>query len=144
MNKIFHQKIFIFLGILIILFSVVGVSYASWMYRGIQNDFDVVGTKCFNVQMMNESEGIHLDKVVPTKDEEGMRFTPYTFTIKNVCDTDAFYQVNLEELVLDKAKKLSGEYIKVSLNDSNGKNLDTYEEVGKTLENADVKVMDGL
>ena len=71
---------------------------------------------------MNESEGIYLEKVLPTSDEEGKKQVGYSFTIQNVCDTNAYYQVNLEELILENPK-LSNEYIRVSLNDSKGKNL---------------------
>lgn len=125
------------MGILFLLFftCMIGLSYASWIYEYKQSDIDIIKTKCFELDLLNESEGITLEKVYPTSDEEGQKNEGYTFTIKNVCNTNAYYQVNLEELL--KEKKLSNEYIKVSLNESNGKNLNTYEEVRTTIENTE-------
>lgn len=45
---------------------------------------------------------------------------------------NAIYQVNLEDLIVEE-KELPLEYIKVSINDSKGKNLSQYESVDKTL-----------
>ena len=86
--------------------------------------------------MLNESEGITIENAVPTSEEEGKKTKGYTFTIKNVCNTLAAYQVNLEELEIEE-KRLTSEYIQISLNDSKGKNLNTYEKVKETIEGSD-------
>jgi len=142
----FFKKKFwvIFLGLVLVL-SILGASYAYWMLGLEQKDFDTLGTKCFELTMTNASSGISLDKISPTSDEEGKKGAGYTFTIKNTCNTNAAYQVNLEELAMD-VKRLSNKYIKVSLNDSLGKVLNTYEEVTATIDNADTshKLTNGI
>jgi len=130
------KKSLVVLLILLVLCLCLGVSFAIWQFSDKQNTFDTLGTKCFELTMTNASSGIHLDKISPISDEEGKKDDGYTFTITNTCNTNAAYQVNLEEFALD-VKRLSNKYIKISLNDSNGKVLNTYEEVTKTLDNAD-------
>jgi len=137
LNKLCKKKILVVLLILIVFCSILGVSFAMWQFSDKQNTFDTLGTKCFELTMTNASSGIHLDKISPTPDEEGKKDKGYTFTIKNTCNTNAAYQVNLEELALD-VKRLSNKYIKVSLNDSDGKVLNTYDETEKTIDNADI------
>ena len=131
-----RKKTIIILVILIALVSIIGVSYASWLFTGRQKDFNTLGSKCFELTMMNESEGITLDKTYPISDEEGLSTTGYTFTIKNTCNTYATYEVNLEDMLVE-AKRLSGEYIKVSVNDGRPINLKELEEKEPTIKEAD-------
>ena len=110
------KKVLLFLLVLIVLISILGISYASWLFTGKQRNFNTLGSKCFELTMTNESEGITLNKTYPISDEEGMKTTGYSFTIKNTCNTYATYEVNLEDMLVEE-KRLSGEYIKVSIND---------------------------
>ncbi len=128
----FKRKILIVLGILIVFLSMIGISYAYWLFTTSQKDFNHLGTACFDVKIENESAGITIPKAYPVTDEEGKKQDGYTFTITNKCSTIAYYQVNLEELET-QVKRLGGQYIKASLNDSNGKVLDTYEDATPTL-----------
>ena len=130
------KKGLIILVILIVLVSILGVSYASWLFTDRQKDFNTLGSKCFELTMMNESEGITLDKAYPISDEEGLSTTGYTFTIKNTCNTYATYEVNLEDMLVEE-KRLSGEYIKVSINDGKPINLKELEEKEPTIEESD-------
>ena len=129
-------KVLTILFLLLVLTSILGLSYASWLFTGKQKDFNTLGSKCFELTMINESEGITLFKAYPISDEEGLDTTGYTFTIKNTCNTYATYQVNLEEL-LTKEKRLSGEYIKVSVNDGSPISLKNLEEQIGHIEEAD-------
>ncbi len=124
------------IGILLIGLSLVGVSYASWLFTSKQKDFNTLQSKCFELTMINESEGITLSKAYPISDEEGLDTTGYTFTIKNTCNTYATYQVNLEELLTEE-KRLSREYIKVSVNDGSPISLKNLEEQIGHIEEAD-------
>ena len=117
--------------------GVIGLTYAYWMYKDTQNTFDVLGVKCFELTMTKETEGIHLYETSPTTEEEGKKQEGYQFTIKNTCNTSATYQVNLEEKNLGEIKRLNDQYIKVSLNDSKGKNLNTYEDTEATINEED-------
>ncbi len=135
------RKYQIGIGLIIALLSVIGISYAYWMFTIHQTDENLVTSKCFEVTMLKAGKGITLENAYPVTDEEGKSQDGYTFTIKNTCNTLAYYQVNLEELVLDgQTKRLDSKYIKVSLNDSKGKILSEYTKVEPTLKEEDTDV----
>ena len=129
------KVLFILLG-LIVLTSILGISYASWLFTSKQRNFNTLGSKCFELTMTNESEGISLSKAYPISDEEGLSTTGYTFTIKNTCNTHATYEVNLEDMLVEE-KRLSGEYIKVSINDGTPVSLKNLEEKEAHIEGSD-------
>ena len=130
------KEVLFILLVLIVLTSILGISYASWLFTGKQKDFNTLGSKCFELTMINESEGITFDKAYPISDEEGLSTTGYTFTIKNTCNTYATYEVNLEDMLVEE-KRLSGEYIKVSINDGTPMNLKELEEKEAHIEESD-------
>lgn len=122
--------------LLIILFLILGTSFALWQLTLIQTSTNVVTTACFKLNF-NEKDDINLENAYPISDEEAKQLIPYIFTIENICSTTAYYQINLEELETE-LKKLDNRYIKVSLNNSKGKILNTYTEVSPTLNDATI------
>ena len=62
--------------------------------------------------------------ILEGSDGEGLKNTPYTFTIKNLCDSSAKYQINLETLT-PSGKKLPDEYLKANLTESNVSKITT-------------------
>lgn len=133
-----NRKPQIFLLILIIICSIIGLSYAYWLITVNQREYNKVESSCFKVNLTNESDAINLQKAYPISDEEGLKETGYSFTIENVCNTYAAYQVNLEDILDDEiSKRLSNEYIKISLNNSTPKVLSNFTTVNTTIDNAD-------
>ena len=130
---------FVVLSILMFLIiSLLGVSFSYWRFGSIQNDNNMASSKCFKVNITNESDAITLNNLHPITDEEGLKSSSYSFTIQNTCDTYAMYQVNLEDILDDTiTKRLNNKYIKISLNDGTPKVLNTYQGVTPTLKNAD-------
>ena len=127
-----NRNIIIF-GVILSLMLVIGISYAVWQLTLTQTDTNIVNTACFKIDFKGEND-INLENAYPMTLEEGRNLVPYTFTIENVCNTNATYQINLEELETD-LKKLSDEYVSVSLNNLIGE-LNSFSEVNKTLLNA--------
>ncbi len=81
-----------------------------------QND---LVSECFNIEFTNESASIALTNAYPVSDEEGKKFTPYSFTITNTCNLVASYHVVIDT----KIGSFDPSHIKVSVNDSNPKTL---------------------
>ena len=131
-----RKKILILLAILLVFTSLIGISYANWLFTEKQKAFNTLGSKCFEVTMTKETEAITISKAYPITDEEGLKQTGYTFSIKNTCDTYASYDVELENMEVE-GKRLAEKYVKVSLNDSTPEVLTFYEEKEPTLEEAD-------
>ena len=122
------------LGLLIIIVLSMGFSYAYYMISLKSDGNNVAKSDCFKLELTSENDAITLNNMYPISDEEGLKTTGYTFTIKNICSMYASYQVNLEDL--EVAKKLSNEYVKVSLNNSIPKLLSTYQTVTPALKEA--------
>ena len=135
--KKYYKKILILIGIILLFLSYVGISYAYWQFNKVQNDLNVTGTNCFSLTYTDNTDSLVLDNIVPTEDEEGLKEKGYSFTVKNTCNTIATYEVNLEDILASSnIKHMPTKYIKVSLNDSTPKVLNTYEEVKTTISNA--------
>lgn len=94
------KKSIILIGIstLLIITATVAVSYAYWSVTKVQNTTNVIATGCFNITISEEKNAIKLENTYPITDEKGMQSTPFTFTIRNTCDINAVYTVNLETL----------------------------------------------
>ena len=90
-------KRFIVIGVLLVLFTIVGISYALWTSLNTQNEKNIVHTDCFKLKF-NESNDINLTNTYPIIESDALLLTPYTFTIKNECSLSMAYQINLETL----------------------------------------------
>ena len=136
MDKLKNKK-YLLTSIFILLLITISLSYAYWQFNKVQNDLNIAGTNCFSLTYMDNTDSLILDNIVPTEDEEGLKEKGYSFTIKNTCNTIATYEVNLEDILASSnIKHMPNKYIKVSLNDSTPKVLNTYEEVKTTISNA--------
>jgi len=131
------RNLLIMMSLLIISFIVIGVSYAIWQMTLTQTDKNTVTTSCFKIEFQ-DANPLNLEKSYPILNEEGKNLIPYTFTIKNTCDTYATYQINLE--VLNTSTLINLDTIRVLLNETNFEKdsslLESYEQVEKTLANA--------
>ena len=108
------------------LILIVGISYAFWQTTKLQNDTNIIASGCFGVELEG-NEAINISSAYPLNIEEGMKGTPYTFTITNTCSGSANYIVNLESLSTTTFESSS---IRVALDDTN-KLYSEYEESNK-------------
>ena len=110
---------------------IVGISYAFWQLTKLQEDTNIISSGCFGVSLEG-NEAINLTSAYPLKTEEGMKSTPYTFTITNTCSGSANYIVNLESLANTTFASSS---IRVAL-DNTDKLYSEYEESNKYFEDS--------
>ncbi len=120
-----NPKAIILLIMLLIVISI-GISYAYWRYSVMQTNENKLTSSCLNITLTEESDAINLEKAYPITDEEGMNLTPYTFTIKNTCDSSISYEVALGIL---EESDLSSSYIAAVLDTNEIKKLNEYPEV---------------
>ena len=135
MNEERKKILIIFIMLIIGIIGIISISYASWKFSYKQNDFNLLGSKCLEISLEGMSDGINLLNGYPMSDEEGKSNEGYTFTIKNICNTIIYYQLNLEEILLEE-KELSSEYIRILLNDFDIRTINDLKEAEKTLTNA--------
>ena len=112
------KKNIMFVGVSICLLILLGIglSYSMWNMRVSQDTDNVISTTdCFDITLANQSNAIKLDNAYPITDTKGKTLTPFTFSIKNVCDMAVAYTVNLESL---KGTTLASDYLKIMVNNN--------------------------
>ena len=113
------KKKYIIISVIVILISVlalIGASYAL-LTMSIEGDKEITLRAGILKVDFSEGDNINLDNASPMSDNQGLKTTPYTFTITNTGNIDAYYHVSLEE---DSNNTLSNNYIKMKITGSNG------------------------
>jgi len=105
------------------LLSLTAVSYSFYQIIAEQEEPNIVGTQCFNLDF-ETGNTINLTNTFPVTDERGMRNIPSTFIITNLCDRTMAFELTLDiasntNLPLDK--------VRVYLTDVNNIPVSGYE-----------------
>ena len=108
--------------VIALIITLLSFSYAFFMSTDMFGN-NIATTECFKLTLV-DSNDINLDKTYPMSEGEGSNLTPYTFTIKNVCNLTADYQVNIETL---NTTTIDTQYIRVKLDDEESNILKDYE-----------------
>ena len=127
-----HKKISIIV-VTILLLSIIAFSYAFFINADITGS-NIARTECFKLTLQGSND-INLQDAYPMSEQEGSQLTPYTFTVRNICNTTADYQVNIETL---NTSSLDTEYIRVKL-DNNASMILKRNELNTTNVNQNVK-----
>ena len=125
------------LGPLLVFSILIGLSYAYWLATNSQENSNIAKAGCFDTQFIENSDAIKLDSIYPISDSQGTKLTPFSFTIKNTCNYDANYQINLE--TLSSTLKLKNIRVKLSDNDSNL--LTNFSTNTKVLKSTDSRLL---
>ena len=127
MTKEKNKIILVIILILISLIALVGSSYAlltkSFKSKKISME---VGTLKIDFA---EGNAINMANAAPMTDSDGLKSTPYTFTITNGGDINAYYTVSNEE---ELANTLDTSYLRMKLTGSDGydSGIKTVKELG--------------
>ena len=116
------KKIWIIGGLVLCLVAVIGITFAFFSTGGTQDTANTFTSGCLNIELTDASSSIKLTNTYPISDVEGVDTISYDFTIRNTCDTNTNYSINLESLN-QVANSLNADYIKVSLSS------DTFDNV---------------
>ena len=65
------NKVLIILGILIGILSLLGISYAIWVLKLQQTNFNIVNSSCLKLNLINEKNDITIENAYPLLNEEG-------------------------------------------------------------------------
>ena len=105
------------ISVAVVLLTLIGVTYAYWVLTKMQTNSNIISSACLDITIDNESAAISLGNQFPITDEEGMKLTPYTFTITNNCNTSVDYHINLESLGSEETA-IKASSLKVALDNS--------------------------
>lgn len=121
--------------IIIVAISIVvlgATSYGLWVVTKHQESTNTITTSCFEVEFTELSSAINLTNAYPITDEKGLKTTPYTFKVKNICDTKTSYKITLNTLKIS-GNKIPDNLIKYVFYDSS-----STVSVGSYLSNATI------
>ena len=118
-------------SVIAICLAFIGISYAYWYVRNIQDTTSNATTGCFQVELTNQSGEINLDNAYPITDEEGLKLKPFSFTIHNNCSIFAHYYVNLEAL---EGTTLDSKWVATKVNSESITTLDKYATAKTTID----------
>ncbi len=124
MEKKISKKVLwggVFASIIVLL---IGVSYALWQFITSQTNPNKIASTCLDISLTSETDAIKMENTFPITDEEGMKTSPYTFTITNTCNTFLSYEVILG---MTNETTLKSEYIAAVLDTSAIETLNNYE-----------------
>ena len=108
--------ILVVVTIVISIIALIGATYAL-LTMTIEGDKTVSLTAGILKVDFDEGDNINLENTAPMTDSQGQRITPYTFTITNTGNINAYYHVSLEE---DNANTLQNSYLKMRLTSTDG------------------------
>ena len=113
------RKKYIVLVIVTIIISVIALIGASYALLTITLEGDKEITLTAGILKVDFTEGnrINLENEAPISDSKGLKKTPYTFTITNTGNINAYYHVSLEE---DINNTLDNSYLKMKLTNNKG------------------------
>ena len=113
------RKKYIVLVIVTIIISVIALIGASYALLTITLEGDKEITLTAGILKVDFTEGnrINLENEAPISDSKGLKRTPYTFTITNTGNINAYYHVSLEE---DSNNTLDNSYLKMKLTNNKG------------------------
>ena len=112
------KRLKIYYSLLITVICIIGVSFAWFRLYLRQNDNNTIASrKCLDVSLVEETSKIALTDAYPLTDKAGLKENPFTFTLKNNCNsnTKAYITIDSEYRTGSKKTYLDDSYIKVNL-----------------------------
>ena len=112
------KRLKIYYGLLVTVLCIAGVSFAWFRLNLSQSNSNVIGTRtCLDTTLTEVTSKIFLTDVFPISDEEGLKQSPFTFTIKNNCDEYVKVSITLvsEYRESTDTKYLKDDYVKTNL-----------------------------
>ena len=112
------KRLKIYYSLLITVVCIIGVSYAWFkLYLSQSEDNTLASRTCFSTTLTEDTSKIELTDVFPIIDAEGLKQTPFTFTVKNNCSGYAkmYITINSTYRTSTDSAYLSDNYVKVNV-----------------------------
>ncbi|MDO4375927.1 MAG: hypothetical protein Q4C33_01975 [bacterium] len=112
------KRLKIYYTLLISVICIIGVSFAWFrLYLSQSEDNTLSSRTCFSTTLTEDTEKITLTNAFPLTNEDGLKLTPFTFTIKNNCDSyvKAYITIDSEYRTSTSSSYLLDNYIKFNI-----------------------------
>ena len=112
------KRLKLYYGLLITVLCIIGVSFA-WLrlYLSQTENNTIASRTCFNTTLTEDTSKISLTDAFPIIDEDGLKQTPFTFTIKNNCNSYVKLYITIDSTYRESTNTsyLKDNYMKVNI-----------------------------
>ena len=112
------RNLSIYYGLLVTVICIIGVSFAWFRLYLSQTENNTIASRtCFNTTLTEDTSKINLTDVFPITDEDGLKQTPFTFTIKNNCNSYVKVYITIDSTYRESTSTsyLKDNYMKVNI-----------------------------
>ena len=112
------KRLKLYYGLLITVLCIIGVSFAWFRLYLSQNEINTLASRtCFNTTLTEDTSKISLTDAFPITDEDGLKQTPFTFTIKNNCNSYVKVYITIDSTYRESTNTsyLKDNYMKVNI-----------------------------
>ena len=124
-----NKLMIIWVAVLSIL--VIGATFASWLITNKQTNFNTINSSCINVSFGSGNGSISLQNTAPMTDAQGLATTGYTFTLRNNCNTEVAYQLNLDIFNVANQTNLSSSELKLAIDNYVPRKVVYFDDTAK-------------
>ena len=112
------KKLKLYYGFLVTVLCIIGVSFAWFRLYLSQTENNTIASRtCFNTTLTEDTSKISLTDAFPISDEDGLKQTPFTFTIKNNCNSYVKVYITIDSTYRESTSTsyLKDNYMKVNI-----------------------------
>ena len=112
------KKLSLYYGLLVTVICIIGVSFAWFRLYLSQTENNTIASRtCFNTTLTEDTSKISLTDAFPITDEDGLKQTPFTFTIKNNCNSYVKVYITIDSTYRESTDTsyLKDNYMKVNI-----------------------------
>ncbi len=112
------KKLSLYYGLLVTVICIIGVSFAWFRLYLSQTENNTIASRtCFNTTLTEDTSKISLTDAFPIIDEDGLKQTPFTFTIKNNCNSYVKLYITIDSTYRESTNTsyLKDNYMKVNI-----------------------------
>ena len=117
-NEKKKKRLTLYYSLLVTIICIIGVSFAWFRLYLSQSENNAISTRnCFDTTLTEENSQIELTDAFPISDEDGLKQTPFTFTLKNNCSSyvKAYITIYSTNRTSTDASFLKDDYLKVNI-----------------------------
>lgn len=117
-----RKKLKLYYGLLITVICIIGVSFAWFRLYLSQNENNTLASRtCFNTTLTEDTSKIEITDAFPISDEDWLKQTQFTFTLKNKCSSyvKAYILIDSTYRANSSTSYLSDNYLKVNVSPKN-------------------------
>lgn len=117
-NQKNKRLLVVYSSLLAIVVTVIGITYAYFrLFKTQKNQNEITTRNCLDTSLTENSAEVNITDAFPISDNEGMKLTPYTFTVTNNCDSYVKIYITLKSIYKNDSSStyLKDDFIKANL-----------------------------